>query len=85
MGRFLLGFLIGAAIGIAAVLLSTPRNAAGQRRGLSELLKGALEAGRQASSVKEQEMWSDFHARVEEASRPQPKIQPPAPWESYER
>jgi gas vesicle protein len=66
MGRFLLGFAIGAVIGIATVIISAPRSGAETRHSLSEILKGALEAARLAAAAREQELWAEFRARLEQ-------------------
>jgi gas vesicle protein len=65
MGRFLLGFVIGVAIGVAAVIFSAPRSGAATRQRLSDLLNDTLEAGRRASAAREQELWTDFRSRIE--------------------
>jgi gas vesicle protein len=70
MGRFLLGFAIGAVIGIATVIISAPRSGAETRNSLSEILKGALEAARLAAAAREQELWAEFRARLEQKDAP---------------
>jgi gas vesicle protein len=64
MEKFLIGFAVGAAIGVAAVLLTNPRRTEEAREGLGELLQNAIEAGRQASSSRAQLMWSEYRQRV---------------------
>ncbi|MBK9943885.1 MAG: YtxH domain-containing protein [Kouleothrix sp.] len=75
MGRFLLGFAVGAAIGAASVILTTPRSGAASRQGLRAtlddtrqglrgLLSDTVAVARQASSAREQELWSDFRTRL---------------------
>jgi gas vesicle protein len=66
MGRFLLGFVIGAVIGAATVIISAPRSGAEARHGIGDLIKGALEAARQAATGREQELWAAFRARLEQ-------------------
>jgi gas vesicle protein len=78
MGRFFLGFAIGAALGAAAVVLNARSAAADDRMtlrgddggGLKGLLTGALDAGRQAATAREQELRADFRTRL--TTRPQP-------------
>ena len=65
MGRFLLGFAIGAAIGAAAVIITAPRSGSETRQGIRGLLSDTLDVARQASTTREKELWSDFHARLE--------------------
>jgi gas vesicle protein len=65
MGRFLLGFVIGAALGAAAVIFTSPRSGPALRQGIGDTLQGALEAARQASQAQEQALWSDFRSRLE--------------------
>ena len=66
MGRFLLGFVIGALIGAAAVIVSAPRSGSATRQGISNLIRGTLETARQASASREQELWKEFRARLEQ-------------------
>lgn len=65
MGRFLLGFAIGAALGAAAVIFTSPRSGPALRQGIVDTLQGAIEAARQASQSQERALWSDFRARLE--------------------
>ena len=65
MGRFLLGFVIGALLGAAAVIISAPRSGAATRQSIGELASGVLETGRQAAAAREQELWSEFRTRLE--------------------
>lgn len=63
MGRFLLGFAIGVAIGAAAVALATPRSD-GQRQGLQELFDSAMDVGQRAAKRSEQQLWTEYRARI---------------------
>jgi gas vesicle protein len=65
MGRFLLGFTIGAALGAAAVIFTAPRSGPVLRQSISDTLQAALEVGRHASAAQERALWSDFRARLE--------------------
>ena len=65
MGRFLLGFALGAALGAAVVIFSARRSGPAVRHLLGDTLRGTLDAARKASAAREQALWSDFHARLE--------------------
>ena len=65
MGRFLLGFAIGTAVGAAAVIFTAPRSGPALRQNIGGVLQGALAAARQAGAAQERAMWSDFRARLE--------------------
>jgi gas vesicle protein len=64
MGRFLLGFAIGAAIGVAAVIITAPRSGRATRTGIRNLLNDTLDVARQATAQREQEMWNQYRARL---------------------
>jgi gas vesicle protein len=64
MGNFLLGFAIGAAIGVAIVVIGAPRSGSETRRGINELVNGTIEVARQATSAREKELWADFRGRL---------------------
>jgi gas vesicle protein len=81
MGRFLIGFVIGLAVGVLATMLASPRN--GKPQPLGEILRSANDAAKRASELKQQEMWADYRSRVQQQSQPKPNT--PAPWEPYER
>jgi gas vesicle protein len=63
MGNFLLGFAIGAAIGVAVVIIAAPRSGSDTRHGISETINTTLEVARRAAATREQELWSDFRVR----------------------
>jgi hypothetical protein len=74
-GKFVLGFLIGAAIGVVAVSMLMPKsgeesrasltlNLDTARTSLSERLRGAVEAGKRAATTAEQDLWSEYRKRV---------------------
>jgi len=65
MGRFLLGFLIGVAIGAAVIIFSAPRSGSATRQSINDLFNDMLDAARRASAAREQELWSEFRARIE--------------------
>lgn len=63
--RFILGFVIGAAGGVAAVYFTAPRSGPAQRRELKSLWDGAVEASREASAARSQDLWAEYRARVQ--------------------
>jgi gas vesicle protein len=65
MSRFLLGFVIGAALGAAAVIFSAPRSGPVLRRLIGDTVQSALDIAREASVTQEQALWSEFRARLE--------------------
>ncbi|MFN8480236.1 MAG: YtxH domain-containing protein [Kouleothrix sp.] len=75
MGRFLLGFAIGAAIGAASVILTAPRSGVATRQGIRgtiedtrdtvrQLVSDATDVARKAQTARERELWNDFRARL---------------------
>ncbi|HWQ16029.1 MAG TPA: hypothetical protein VNL77_24730 [Roseiflexaceae bacterium] len=72
MGRFFLGFVVGALIGALLVLLTMQRDEAaegvglraGEPAGLGALLAGALRAGREAASARERELMAEYRSRL---------------------
>ena len=77
MGRFLVGFTIGVALGAIAVILAGPR--LGRPQAIGELVDGALGAARRASDLHQQELWEGYRARMQQAK--QPKLTEKRPWE----
>lgn len=65
-GRFLLGLLLGGAVGVGAVILLMPRSGAQNRQSLGVRMNAALAAARKAASAREQELWIDFRKRLAE-------------------
>jgi gas vesicle protein len=65
MSRFLLGFVIGVAIGVAVIIFFAPRSGSATRQSINDLINDMLDTARRASAAREQELWSDFHARIE--------------------
>jgi gas vesicle protein len=74
-GKFVLGFLIGAAIGVAAVSMLMPKsgeesraslalNLSDTRASLSERLRSAVEVGKRAATTAEQQLWSEYRQRI---------------------
>ncbi len=64
MGRFLLGFAIGAVIGAVVALLFTPASGENSRQDLTKRLGEALEAGKAATNAREQELWVEFRRQL---------------------
>lgn len=64
MGRFVLGFIIGAAIGSAAVVLLTPKSGSQAREGITTQINTALEAGKQAAALREEELWDQYRTKL---------------------
>ncbi len=68
MGKFLLGFAVGAACGAVAVVLLSRQDdgvyAVGAQRSLGDIVAGALEAGRRATAEHERQSWIDYRARL---------------------
>lgn len=84
-GRFVLGFLIGTALGAVAVSLLSPRSGAESRMGLTanlstargsltDRVRAAISAGQRAASAREQELWAEYRQRL--ASGDKPKDEP---------
>lgn len=69
MDRFFVGFVIGATVNAAVVLVFTPASGEEMRRGIVAHIRGALAAGRAAATAREQELWAEFHRRLEENQR----------------
>ncbi len=64
MERFLIGFTIGAAIGVAVVVVTAPRSGPALRHNVKYIAQTALDVGKQASAAKEDEMWAEFRKRL---------------------
>ena len=52
-------------LGAAAVIFTAPRSGPALRRLIGDTVQGALDAARETSAAYEQQMWSEFHARLE--------------------
>ena len=74
-GRFIIGFLIGMALGAAAMSMFAPKsgeesrarfaaNIGGARSSLSDRLRGAIEVGKRAAASAEADLWSQYRLRV---------------------
>lgn len=76
MKRFLIGFAIGATASAAMVLATTPHSGTETRQRIvktydyarqriTDTVHTAIEAGRTAAAAHEQELWSEFHRRLD--------------------
>ncbi|NJK79655.1 MAG: YtxH domain-containing protein [Chloroflexaceae bacterium] len=72
MGKFLLGFVIGAGVGAAAVLLLTDQSGRVNQSNLNARIQKAMKAAEEATARQEQTMWSEFHKRIENRDKGQP-------------
>ncbi|NOK63642.1 MAG: hypothetical protein GFH27_549297n16 [Chloroflexi bacterium AL-W] len=70
MKPFLIGFAIGATIGVATVVLTTQRSSGTLNERVNATIRDALEAGRRASAAQESQMWSDFRNRLAHKDTP---------------
>lgn len=70
MSRFVLGFVIGATLSATAVLLLTPESGQDLRRKIVTRIQAAIEAGRTAAAMHEQELWENFRQRLREHQSP---------------
>ncbi|NJN67010.1 MAG: hypothetical protein HC884_10015 [Chloroflexaceae bacterium] len=64
MGRFLRGFLIGAPLGAAIVLLVTPTSGRVLIQGITTHITTAVEAGKAAAALHEQQMWAHLRSQL---------------------
>lgn len=65
---FVGGVTVGAAVGAAIILLSTPKSGQETRQSLGERWSQAVEQGKRAARDREQELWADFNTRVKAPS-----------------
>ncbi|MEI6775766.1 MAG: hypothetical protein WCK70_02580 [Chloroflexales bacterium] len=86
-GKFVLGFLIGTAIGVTAVNLLVQKtteesraklalNIGVARTRVSDRLRGAVEAGKRAAAAAEQELWEEYRKRIAGTDGNAPKRPP---------
>ncbi len=69
MGRFLLGFVVGAAIGAAVVIITSPRSGSEIRQHFTDLFNETLDVARKARDTHEQDLWTQFReSRTKEKS-----------------
>lgn len=65
---FVGGVTVGAAVGAAVILFSTPRSGEETRQSLGERWNQAVALGKRAARDREQELWADFNTRVKAPS-----------------
>ena len=70
MGRFLLGFVVGAAIGSVTVILLTPKSGGATRDSISSQINQAIEQGKLAAESREKELWDQYNTRIKIATSP---------------
>ncbi|NTU78545.1 MAG: hypothetical protein HGA45_03940 [Chloroflexales bacterium] len=86
-GRFAVGFLIGSALGAAAIYMINQRTSEEVRLGLvaraedtgaslGERIKAAIEAGRRAAASQEQDLWTKYRQRITEKPPTRPREDP---------
>ncbi len=80
MGRFALGFMIGATLSATVVLLLIPESGKDLRQKMAARIHAAIEAGQAAAMMHEQELWDDFRQRLREQQAPP---SPPSPSHTY--
>lgn len=60
MGKFTQGFLIGVGVGLVYAVFNAPRTGAETRMGITSSWRGALNAGKQASEQRQQQLWNQL-------------------------
>ena len=70
MNPFLLGFVVGAAIGAASVALGAKRSGPALRQEISDRWHGALEIAKRVSAQREQELWAQWRTSLPPAQQP---------------
>lgn len=70
MNPFLLGFVVGAAIGAASVALGAKRSGPSLRQELSDRWHGAIDTARRVSMQREQELWAEWRASLPPEQQP---------------
>jgi gas vesicle protein len=64
MGRFVIGFVVGAAVGATVVILITPRSGEELIKFAKAKFDAAVVVGKESAAQYEQQMWQEFHKRV---------------------
>lgn len=65
MIRFLMGFVVGSAVGATAVVLVTPWSGAELVASVQKSVTTAISAGQEAARTHEEQMWVEFRERME--------------------
>ncbi|HSH76905.1 MAG TPA: YtxH domain-containing protein [Herpetosiphonaceae bacterium] len=63
-GNFVGGLIVGAAVGVAVVMFTTPKTGDQTRADLVSFWNNALDTGKQVARQREEELWSEFNSRV---------------------
>ncbi len=63
-GNFVGGLIVGAAVGVAVVMFTTPKTGDQTRADLTSFWNNALDTGKQAARQREEQLWSEFNSRV---------------------
>ncbi len=64
MNPFLLGFVVGTAIGAVSVALGAKRSGPALRQEISDRWHGAIDIARRVSAQREQELWAEWRASL---------------------
>ena len=62
---FITGLLSGSIVGVAAVVLLTPRSGLETRQGIADKINEIIDAGRQATLDRRQELQEEYRARIQ--------------------
>ena len=87
-GRFLLGLMLGAALGAGVAYMVHQRTSEELRLGLTggqpptgqalnQRIRAALEAGQRAARTREQELWDEYRRRLADGANPRPHYDDP--------
>ena len=63
-GNFAGGLIVGAAVGVAIVMFTTPKTGDQTRADLASFWTNALDTGKQVARQREDELWAEFNTRV---------------------
>ncbi len=64
MGRFVIGFVVGVAVGATVVILVTPKSGDELVKFAKAKFDAAFTVGKESAAQYEQQMWQEFHKRV---------------------
>jgi gas vesicle protein len=70
MNPFLLGFVVGTAIGAASVALGANRSGPALRQEISDRWHGAIEIAKRVRAQREQELWAEWRAGLPPSQQP---------------
>lgn len=68
VGKFIGGLVLGAAIGAAVSIFTSPKSGDDTRASIGTRWQDALTSGRSAAKAREAELWAEFNTRVAEPS-----------------